>query len=258
MNYELPLVLFTVISQLAVGLSCCVAWRAVTVGLPEAPLGRRWDRFLVGIMIGLALIASLFHLAQPLRSPTAVNHVAVAWLSREILVFGVFALLALLTWLAPSPKGLAAFTAVVGLVGVVIQGFTYAPISMPAVAGPVPCALVAATALFLGAAFAQPVVAGKDFTSALRIGLGLFLVILLLAPGIWSQGGVVMRQTAEAWLHSAFYWAALALTLLALAVSWRSRSAILVCVLALAGAFAGRLVFFASTIHTATNIGNLY
>ena len=101
-------------------------------------------------------------------------------------------------------------------------------------------------------------VSGGDFGPALRIGLGLFLALLLLAPGIWSQGGVVMRQTAEAWLHSTFYWAAVVLTVLALAVSWKGRSTALVCILALAGAFAGRLVFFASTIHTATNIGNIY
>ncbi len=94
----------------------------------------------------------------------------------------------------------------------------------------------------------------------LTVSLVVGLVIYLAAPSIWLSGGEVMRQTGRAWLASPLYWARIVVGFaLPLAIIWGTRkSPRWLWVLVLAGELMGRAVFFASTVHTATNIGHLY
>lgn len=91
MTAEWPLIAFTVLSQLAAGL-------AVFLALPGRPASR--TGWLSVFVVGAAgLLASLFHLGQPLRAASALNGLGTSWLSAEGLLFGVFTALAGITWL---------------------------------------------------------------------------------------------------------------------------------------------------------------
>jgi len=73
---------------------------------------------------------------QPFRAPLAISHASTSWLSREIILFCLFAVLALLNVLAgkPSPP-LVVAAALAGVLGVIVQGCVYAPVSLPALGG---------------------------------------------------------------------------------------------------------------------------
>jgi DMSO reductase anchor subunit len=79
--YELPLVIFTLCGQMAAGM-------AVFSLFPE-PLTIPLLAF-VGGLIGIGGLVSLLHLGNPWNAWTSVNHLKKSWLSREILMFGLF------------------------------------------------------------------------------------------------------------------------------------------------------------------------
>ena len=64
-NYEFSLVVFTTLSQMAVGLAVLAAWQGKSRGAsPDAY--KVWG--LITLIMGVALGASLFHLGHPLRA----------------------------------------------------------------------------------------------------------------------------------------------------------------------------------------------
>ncbi len=95
--HEWALIAFTILTQMSVGsllvLEIVHFFATRKAGMEEAD--RLSDRALLAIVLvmGLALVASLFHLGNPLNAPRAVTHLATSWLSREILTGVVFAVL---------------------------------------------------------------------------------------------------------------------------------------------------------------------
>jgi DMSO reductase iron-sulfur subunit len=86
---ELPLVIFTVLVQMAVGafivLGAFTGWVTDSFGgLSFAPL------LATGIIFAIGVLASLLHLGSPLRAYRALFHLRTSWLSREILSVGLF------------------------------------------------------------------------------------------------------------------------------------------------------------------------
>lgn len=90
-SMELPLVLFTVLSQAAVGM---VLMSAVRGFASHNGGDSRNEWMLVAGLMGLGIAASLFHLGHPLEAYRALAHLEKAWLSREVLAAGVFLALA--------------------------------------------------------------------------------------------------------------------------------------------------------------------
>ncbi len=94
---EWALVTFTILAQMSVGafvvLGIVHNFAVRKAGMQEAD--RLSDRALIAIIVtlGLGMLASLFHLGDPLRAPSAVTNLATSWLSREILSGVVFAVL---------------------------------------------------------------------------------------------------------------------------------------------------------------------
>ncbi len=87
----------------------------------------------------LALVASLFHLGRPWRAPLALMKLSTSWLSREVLLFGLFLITLAGYAIIPVFKngGLAAslfgYTgAVLGLLATIASGETYRLLSRPA------------------------------------------------------------------------------------------------------------------------------
>jgi anaerobic dimethyl sulfoxide reductase subunit C (anchor subunit) len=141
---EWALVTFTILAQMSVGafvvLGIVHSYANRKAGMQEAD--RLSDRALVAIIItlGLGMLASLLHLGNPLRAPTAVTNLATSWLSREILsgvafaVLGViFAAMQWFKWGTYSVRNVIAWiAAAVGLVLVYCMSRVYMIPEQPA------------------------------------------------------------------------------------------------------------------------------
>lgn len=116
---EVPLICFTTLSPAAVG-----------AGAFALPLGGGWAlAFIVVLMVTAGMLASVAHLARPLRAPRSLAHLGGSWLSREILVASAFWALAVL-WLVCELGGAGAFG---GAAGAAARGFHVAAVVVGAV-----------------------------------------------------------------------------------------------------------------------------
>jgi DMSO reductase anchor subunit len=77
---ELPLMLFTLLAQMAAGLTVT----SLVFGPSSLIL------LIIGALLGLGLLNSLLHLGTPLNAWRTLNHLGKSWLSREILMAGLF------------------------------------------------------------------------------------------------------------------------------------------------------------------------
>jgi anaerobic dimethyl sulfoxide reductase subunit C len=123
------LVAFTILSQLAVGafwtLALVSAWVAWHAGWKTAHDLTAFGWPLVSAGMGIAILASFFHLGNPTRAWRALSNLRQSWLSREILLASLFAGASSLfaglqsvEW--GSPDLLAALGVVAGLVGLAL------------------------------------------------------------------------------------------------------------------------------------------
>lgn len=264
---ELPLVLFTLLSQIAIGMALISATRQwATVQGPTARSRNEW--LTIGLVLAAAIVASLFHLGDPAGAVRTLTNLGSAWLSREILGIGAFGILVAIIFLTEvrgATKGwLIKLTAVIGLAALFAISMTYAtPPSLPAINNALPFAFFLLTAMILGAAFgsffageAQQPLLFKILTNALIVSLALNLIV----PCVWLTGGAVMRQTGLNYLQSPLYWMQVSVGLvIPLLVLWRTqRIPAWLPVLLLIGEVAGRVAFFALTASTAANLGKLF
>jgi Fe-S-cluster-containing dehydrogenase component/DMSO reductase anchor subunit len=130
---HVPLVIMLVLTQLSVGAFVfeAIASRLLPDGA-QAALAPAWS--LAALSIGLvALGASAFHLGRPLYAFRAVIGLRTSWMSREIVAFGAFAVLAMVYAAslvgAPGPSelhdALGAVVAALGVVGVACSVLIY-------------------------------------------------------------------------------------------------------------------------------------
>ncbi len=122
------LAVFTALAPLAVG---------GLIGLLVAPsIGRQpgidWAAAVVFATGLLALAASLFHLGRPWRAPLAMLRVTTSWLSREVILFGLFlftlgcyAILPVLNLGTIISYLVGSAAAIIGLAGTIATGETY-------------------------------------------------------------------------------------------------------------------------------------
>lgn len=141
---EWALILFTLLAQLAVGAFVVLgvvhffAFRAAG----GAQADRLSDRALlaIGPVLVLGLLASLFHLGNPLNAYRAVANLGTSWLSREILASVLFTLVggtfAFMQWRKIGSFGLrtvvAAVAAVIGLFLIYSMSMVYQLPTQPA------------------------------------------------------------------------------------------------------------------------------
>lgn len=264
-DYETPLILFTVLSQLSIGLVAMSAVRQMAGTNVEAN-GVRTEWSVAGGVLLIGMIASVFHLGHPGGMVRALTNLGTAWLSREALSTGMFLILLVIGVMSmreKGNKGLSIITALCGLLVLYSMGMTYSPPSFPALNNVLPFVFFCITAMLLGASVgvlfasdaAKPMI-GRILGTSLVVGL----VVYLIVPCIWLSGGEVMKQTGEQWLASSLYWGRVVIGLaLPLAIIWIMKKVPnWLWVAILVGELFGRAVFFANTVHTATNMGGLY
>lgn len=134
-HFEIPLVLFTIMGQWAVGTALILAMADLFLVKysPDKHQGLRIGGMLVLPLCALAIIFSIFHLGQPLTAYKALGNLGTSWLSREILAFVFLGISALaysyVWWKNPEKesarKGLGVVTGIIGLVAVVISANVY-------------------------------------------------------------------------------------------------------------------------------------
>lgn len=120
---EAPLILFTLLGQMAVGGFWATSWLfpplwTLTDRL-ATPL-RLIPHLVIGLALGLGLLASFAHLGSKRNAWRALTHLSHSWLSREIL----FALLFGLGWLATAladlflQRGIGELTSITAILGI--------------------------------------------------------------------------------------------------------------------------------------------
>lgn len=161
---ELPMILFTVIAQMAVGAFWALGLVQLLGRLRKLP-GEAIDRvtdtslFAVGPLLILGFFAAFFHLNDPFHAPFTLMHVGSSWLSRELLsgvLFGgfgfVFALCQWNKWLGRTVRDvLAVLTALSGLALLIsMSGVYYSLRTIPAWHTPAVPVFFFASALLTG------------------------------------------------------------------------------------------------------------
>lgn len=170
---EVPLICFTTLSPAAVG-----------AGAFALPLGGGWAlAFAVVLMVTAGMLASVTHLARPLRALRSLAHLGGSWLSREILVVSAFWALAVL-WLAcelggfpwsTAARGFRIAAVVVGVVLLWVIAKAYRVHGQPAWDGSDTFWELVAIALGSGGAVAAAAAAGQGIA-----GFGGTLPLMLL------------------------------------------------------------------------------
>lgn len=170
---EVPLICFTVFAPAAAGAS-----------LFALPLGGGWAlAAVVVLMVTAGMLASIAHLARPLRAPRSLAHLGSSWLSREILVVSAFWALAAL-WLicelggfpwSTAARGFHVAAIVVGIVLLWAIARAYRVHGQPAWDGSDTFWELVAIALGSGGAVAAAVAAGQGIA-----GFGGTLPLMLL------------------------------------------------------------------------------
>ncbi len=170
---EVPLICFTTLSPAAVG-----------AGAFALPLGGGAAvAAVVALMVTAGMLASIAHLARPLRAPRSLAHLGGSWLSREILVVSAFWALAVL-WLvcelggfpwSTAARGFHIAAVVVGVVLLWVIAKAYRVHGQPAWDGSDTFWELVAIALGSGGAVAAAAAAGQGIA-----GFGGTLPLMLL------------------------------------------------------------------------------
>lgn len=170
---EVPLICFTTLSPAAVGASLF----ALPIGGGVAVAA------VVALMVTAGMLASIAHLARPLRAPRSLAHLGGSWLSREILVVSAFWALAML-WLvcelggfpwSTAARGFHVAAIVVGAVLLWVIARAYRVHGQPAWDGSDTFWELVAIALGSGGAVAAAAAAGQGIA-----GFGGTLPLMLL------------------------------------------------------------------------------
>lgn len=196
---HLPLVWMLVLTQMSVGAFIVEQWLSGHQLLAATSFGRT-SHLVAALLLGLlGLFAAVFHLGRPQFAFRAVLGLRTSWLSREIVVFGLYALLAgayaVLALLRPPPTdgvvpndewGLGILAAAAGGVGVLCSAMIYVDARRPFWSGARTTLKFLLTAAILGLPLALAInVWSQWLTSSAResaltepIGHGLCYVVI--------------------------------------------------------------------------------
>jgi DMSO reductase anchor subunit len=262
---ELPLILFTLLTQVAVGMAVFAAVRQwATVEGTTIKSRNEWITILA--LIGLGVFAAFFHLGKPLGAIRMIANIGSAWLSREILTFGVFGVLSAISFylvFTRSSNGwLFKVTALVGLLAVFSTGMAYASAGLDAIHNVLPLILFMLTVFTLGPAVASYFVEEKSHAGLVSILVPTLLtsiIVRFLVPFVWLSGNVVMRTTGQNFLASPLHWLHVAALLVGVIMVRPGKSLPRwLPIILLIGELLGRIAFFALVASSGGNIGGVY
>jgi formate dehydrogenase iron-sulfur subunit len=253
-----PLVVMTVLTQLSVGAFAAI-WvlqlLSRSTGLGVAALTSL-------VVSGLALSASTLHLGRPLYAYRALKMWRRSWLSREVLLFTAFSVVAfvyaVVLWMRwPFGPAIGAFTVLLGFAGVTASACIYCVPSRPAWNTPFTLVQFNLTALALGPLFAAAAGTGSAglLTVAAAVMAGTELVVLALRFFRMIASDTVELQASAQLLSSKLSrllvvrGVLLAIGAIVLPLLTRHPVALVAaCATAVAGELVGRYLFFVSAV----------
>lgn len=180
---EVPLMLFTLLGQMAVGGFWTMSWMFERFMTPLS----LFPHLIIGAALGTGMLASFAHLGTKKNAWRVLNHLSRSWLSREILFAGLFGLGWLATVLESATRNqvtfeAAVFTSILGIGLVYSMGQVY---RLPAAPGWNTWRTnvgFMVSAVLLGASVMLPVL--SNVSTANHFGI---VVILLLVQFVLMQ-----------------------------------------------------------------------
>ena len=271
---ELPLALFTTLAPMGAGAFVALACALFTTTFSDEQL-RKIDRFMaIPLIVVLAgFVASFFHLASPLHAPLVFAGVGSSPLSNEIVAGCIFTVLAVVYWImgvtgklpASARKGFAVVVAVAAIVFACFTGLAYVMDTIASWNSPLVPVQFAGFALTGGMALGALVLTlagalddaakGSFKTVALAVvAVGVVLAVAAFCAHVMGVSGLsnalengadlVSEVTSFVVLAAVLLAASGVATVLAVrGMSPRALSLVAV-VLAVAGIFVARLVFY--------------
>jgi len=255
-----PLVVMTVLTQMSVGAFAAIWLEQVASAVGET--GLRFAALASLIVANLALGASTLHLGRPAHAYRALKMWKRSWLSREVLLFSIFAavaqLYAAVLWFGiRGAEAAGALTVVSGLAGVTATAYIYRVASRPAWNSVLTLLQFMTTAALLGPAFAAAIGAGDPRVLRFAVAGAASLQALLIAVGflrLIASDQIELRGTARLLstvLAPQFIVRGLLLLIAGVALPLASPSGTslaIAAVLLLAGEILGRYLFFVSVV----------
>jgi DMSO reductase iron-sulfur subunit len=252
-----PLIVMTVLTQLSVG-----AFTSIWILQASGVQSHRTAALVALLVAMLALTASTLHLGRPIHAARALKMWRRSWLSREVLLFTLFALAASAysasLWLGVRGAGwLGALTAILGICGVGVSAKLYLVPGRPAWNSPLTIAEFWSTAALLGACGANILThAAADARYAVLWGFALALMTAGLKLVRLARSRV--HELHSSWqllmmvfsnhLLLRFLLPVVGLVLLPLGdLAWIR---IAVALFMIAGEFVGRYLFFVTVVPT--------
>ncbi len=253
---------FTALTPLAVG---GLIGLLLVVGLRMEP-GIDWAAMVVLATGILALATSIFHLGRPWRAPLALLRLSTSWLSREVILFGLFLLtlgcysvMPILNWGNQVRTFVGFAAAIIGLAGTIASGETYRLKARPSwdqwlAVVSFPLGALSAGSLFgffVARQFSgRPVIAGYAWT-----GVAMLLVLALLVSWLRStnisQGNEESRLSRKLALGR-FQWLlvvrGVAIVTALVLIGANGEAQFLAWIPALLGEFADRILFFKTSV----------
>lgn len=252
-----PLVVMTVLTQLSVGAFTSI-W---TLEVLSAKLHRA--AALVALLVAtLALSSSTLHLGRPIHAVRALRMWRRSWLSREVLLFTLFANSATAysaaLWLGlPGTILLGGLTVLFGVAGVGASARLYLVPGRPAWNSPLTIMEFFLTAALLGSAGATILTGASDVTQSATIFAGLATVFVGGLKIVWLMRSEVHELRAASRLLFTVLSARLLLRYILLCTSlfllpfakshWTS---VPIALAMIAGEVVGRYLFFVSVVPT--------
>ncbi|MGB6192634.1 MAG: DmsC/YnfH family molybdoenzyme membrane anchor subunit [Terracidiphilus sp.] len=258
-----PLVVMTVLTQLSVG-----AFTAIWLLDVFSARAHRAAALVALVVATVALAASTLHLGRPIHAARALKMWRRSWLSREVLLFTLFAgsaaaYSAALWMRLPGTMFLGGLTIVFGVCGVGASARLYMVPGRPAWNSSFTVLEFSLTAVLLGSAVANILTGASVATHAATLCAGLATLLAAGVKFIWlARSRIYERRGAFSLLftvlanHLLLRFLLLSAGLLMLAFADSRGTAVAVAPVLIAGEFVSRYLFFVSVVPT--NIATEY
>lgn len=267
MEHSLTLVLFTVLSQLAIGAFITMLFVDALKG--KLSQAASFQVSLGVVVVGIvAVLASLFHLGHPFQAYKALLNFGDSWLSREVIFFAVFIVFAIIYLVLCKSNGgakkvVALLGTLFGILTVYSTAMIYTIPAMPAWNNGTTLLAFAFTALLLGPLCVQTIAGLKDevtldFSRFTTTVIGGAFVLNLLIISIAHSGSAEAAANGLAICTSPLFWVKMVLYVLAFLLAGRSicsnplknaKVAGALFLMLLVAEVLGRVVFYSTGIH---------
>lgn len=213
-SFEWPLILFTVMSQISVGIILVLFW------LDKHELNEvlfKRGVLVSGAFLVVALLASLFHLGHPEAAYRAISHIDSSWLSREIVMFLLtFAGWLFLLWIAYHPGGNRRtpllITSILGLLGILSSAMIYVLPRVPAWNNAAPLIFFLITVFLLGP-LVTVILGYKEIAQTQRkhllhwsMGWIIASIVVFVLYASFIQGNNEGAAAIQAYLSNPLFW----------------------------------------------------